>query len=247
MIVHATMARRWLDPLLSLVYPDACQLCATGRAGPDDGYVCTACRAGLRFVGDPLCQRCGLPFAGEFSGPFTCGNCAGVRLHFEDARAAVRAEGVALEVIHRYKYQQALWFEPLLGRLLVESAGPTLVDERWDAVIPVPLHPVREREREFNQADRLGRILADAIGIPLQPRWLRRSRATDTQTRLTREKRHENVRNAFEMDRPRDLSGGRFVVVDDVLTTGATTSAVAAVLRRAGAERVVVRTVARGV
>ena len=168
MTAVAGMARRCLGHVLSLVYPDACQLCATGRAGPDTGYVCPDCRAGLKFLREPMCDRCGLPFTGEITGPFTCGNCSGIRLHFEDARAAVRAEGTALEVIHRYKYQQALWFEPLLGRLLVDVSLPTLTAARWDAVIPVPLHPVREREREFNQAERLGRILAAVLGVPVE-------------------------------------------------------------------------------
>ena len=112
--------------------------------------------------------------------------------------------------------------------------------------MPVPLHPLKQREREFNQAERLARRLATATGIPVNASLLQRRQATRAQALLTRMDRAQNVRRAFAMLRPEDLSGKRIIVLDDVLTTGATTNACAAVLRRAGAERVVVWTVARG-
>jgi ComF family protein len=158
----------------------------------------------------------------------------------------VAAQGLAREVIHRYKYQCALWFEPFLADLLIRQARSILNLRDWDLIVPVPLHSLKQREREFNQSERLARRVANATGIPFNARLLRREDVTRTQTQLTREQRAANVRRAFRMAPGRALSGERVVLVDDVLTTGATASACADVLRRNGADRVCVWTVARG-
>src|SRR5215831_3070644 len=152
-----------------------------------------------------------------------------------------------LEAIHRYKYQRALWFEPFLADLLIREAEPELRAEKWHWIVPVPLHPTKKREREFNQAERLAIRLGAALNLPVNSRLLKRIRPTDTQTRLTRPQRTANMRNAFGLcDRRIRLQGERIIVLDDVLTTGATTSACARVLRAAGAGEVCVWTVARG-
>jgi ComF family protein len=152
-----------------------------------------------------------------------------------------------LEIIHRYKYQRAFWFEPLLAQWLAERARPDLDPGHWDCIVPVPLHAAKRREREFNQAERIASRLSAATGIPMNRRLLRRARPTQTQTRLTRAEREENVRNAFRMRRGKRLNGERIVLVDDVFTTGATTSAAAKALRAGGAGDVCVWTVARGI
>jgi ComF family protein len=150
------------------------------------------------------------------------------------------------DVIHRYKYHRALWFEPFLAELLVAVAAPVLAAEPCDLIVPVPLHPVRKREREFNQAERLARRLGRAVNLPVRTDLLVRFQATPTQTRLKRAERAANVRRAFGRRHGRLLRGERVVLVDDVLTTGATASACAAVLRESGASEVRVWTVARG-
>lgn len=209
--------------------------------------MCDRCRRGTHFIHAPFCERCGLPFEGEITTRFECANCRELDLHFEAARSAVLARGVVLEVIHRYKYQRALWFEPFLASLIVQQATPALDPTGWDAIVPVPLHATKQREREFNQAQSLAAHLARATGIPLRPRLLGRVRATATQTQLSREQRARNVRHAFALRRDTDAGGLRCVVVDDVFTTGATTSGCAAALKEAGARKVCVWTVARGV
>jgi len=177
---------------------------------------------------------------------FECANCREMELYFQWARAAVAADGTVLEVIHRYKYQQSLWFEPFLAGLLAERAVPLLRESPCDVIVPVPLHPLKKREREFNQAERLGNCLGRALKIPVDTRLIERVEYTRTQTRLDRPQRAANVRRAFAMRPGATLCGGRVLVVDDVMTTGATTSACAKILRDAGAEEVVVLTVARG-
>jgi ComF family protein len=150
-------------------------------------------------------------------------------------------------VIHRYKYQRALWFEPFLAELLIQAARPALRGQNRDVIVPVPLHPAKQRQREFNQAERLARRLGAATQIPVNRRLLRRVVPTRTQTLLSRPERLANVRNAFAMRDGQRLNGERIVLLDDVFTTGATTSACAKVLMAAGAGEVCVWTLARGV
>jgi ComF family protein len=169
-----------------------------------------------------------------------------MELHFAHARSAVAAEGMVLDLIHRYKYRRALWFEPFLAGLLVEQASASLREEGWDMIVPVPLHPLKQSEREFNQAERLGRRLSAATGLPLNSRVLRRVEFTRTQTKLSRAERAANVRKAFALKNGEPIRGRKIVLVDDVFTTGATTSACARLLLRAGASAVCVWTVARG-
>jgi competence protein ComFC len=231
---------------LALFYPRVCQLCEAERATPEEGFVCRKCWTGVRFIRPPFCRRCGLPYEGEITTSFVCANCHDLELHFISARSAVAAKGATLEVIHRFKYQRALWFEPFLADLLLRAALPTLRDQDWDLVVPVPLHATKEREREFNQAERIAVHLAEALQIPIRTDLVRRVTPTRTQTLLTKKQRADNVRRAFVSGGETKLRGARIILVDDVLTTGATTSACARVLRGAGAGEVCVWTVARG-
>ena len=236
-----------VESALTFLYPDVCQVCQEGRATRAEGYVCSVCRLGVAPIVPPKCDRCGLPFEGDITGPFECGNCREMELHFCHARAAVAARGMVLEVIHRWKYSRALRFEPFLAGLLLGDAVPALLREPWDLIVPVPLHPRKQTQREFNQAEHLSRHLSRACGIPLGRDLVRRTGATDTQTKLSRRERAQNMRGAFDRGRSAGAARGRrIVLVDDVLTTGATTSACAAVLRRSGARDVCVWTVARG-
>lgn len=245
-MIRAVPFHGWLEVVLGFFYPPVCQLCGRQPAGAADGYVCQRCRSEVRPIRPPFCERCGLPFAGEITAPFECANCRGMELHFTSARSAVAARGIVLEAIHRFKYRRALWFEPFLAGLLVREAGPALSGAGWDFIVPVPLHALKRRQREFNQAERLARHLSRATRIPLNTRLLRRVLSTMTQTRLTRRERAENMRGAFAVRPGAGLDGERIVLVDDVFTTGATTSACAAALRQAGAGEVCVWTVARG-
>src|ERR1035437_7246159 len=240
-------ARDWLNAALGLVYPEGCQLCGQIRATPGEGHVCGGCRAKVRFIQRPFCERCGRPYEGDITTQFECANCREMEWHFQSARSAVVARDPVLEVIHRYKYQRALWFEPFLAELLIQAAGPVLGGQHSDMIVPVPLHPTKQREREFNQAERLADRLGAATQMPVNKGLLRRVVGTRTQALLKRPERLANVRNAFAMRDGQRLNGERIVVVDDVITTGATTSACAKVLKSAGAGEVCVWTLARGI
>lgn len=239
-----------LDRLLALFYPDVCQICREGKATSTDSYICGGCRTGkngVRYLEAPFCGCCGLPFEGDITVAFECSNCRDQQLHFRSARAAVEFTGLVKEVIHRYKYSHATWFEPFLAQMLRERAAPSLAEERWDFIVPIPLHWRKWRERSFNQSERLARQLGKATGIPVRPKLLKRILPTRTQTRLTRAERTENVKRAFAYRSHEKLEGARVVLLDDVLTTGATASACAKLLMQNGAAVVDVWTVARGI
>jgi ComF family protein len=236
----------WLNAGLGFFYPDICQLCENERATAKDGFVGAKCWTQVRFIRAPFCERCGLPYPGDLTGTFECSNCRELELHFSSARSAVVAKTVVLEAIHRFKYQRALWFENFLADLFLREATPVLRGQGWDFIVPVPLHSLKQREREFNQAEILAAHLSNATQIPLNLKLLRRVTSTMTQTRLTKQQRATNMRGAFAIRPGVKLDGERIVLVDDVFTTGATTNACALALRAAGAGEVCVWTVARG-
>jgi ComF family protein len=234
------------DAALNFVYPAVCQVCGKERATAREGYVGGKCWSDLRFLTAPFCERCGLPYEGSITHSFTCQNCLGVEFDFRFARSAMVANRMILQVIGSYKYNRAVWFEPFLGDLLTRQAAPALAAQKWDLIVPVPLHPLKEREREFNQAERLARHLGRALRIPMNTRLVRRAKFTGTQTLLTRSQRALNVDGAFVPRAGKQLNGEKVILVDDVLTTGATTSACARALRECGAGDVCVWTLARG-
>jgi ComF family protein len=247
-LIHKAFWQPWVDAALGFFYDESCRACRRHRASAAEGYVCDQCRASVRFIRPPYCKKCGAVFEGAITSEFQCGNCREMDLRFSYARAAVPAQDVVLDVLHQYKYYQALWVEPFLAELFTQAAAPVIQAEDWDLIVPVPLHPRREAERGFNQAERLAWHLSKATGVPLAKRIVARTVDTRTQTRLSRKRRTENVRGGFALraDR-RQIEGRRIVLVDDVLTTGATVDACARVLlQRHGAAEVCAWTLARG-
>jgi len=249
----------WMGLFSKLIYPLACRSCdqALFPEGAGDGlhrWLCGRCLNDLVRVESPYCENCGEPFEGAISGAFTCGNCSGRRFAFDFAISRFRSEGPVRELIHDFKYGHDLSLRSVLGQLIQEVLDdPRLQSEQlgdW-VLVPVPLHRSRLRKRGFNQSAEICRALSRETGIPTLDA-LSRSRQTDAQASLHRADRLENLRNAFVLRRPwfgaaPNLRERKVLLVDDVLTTGATTHECAKVLKRdGGAEKVVVITVARG-
>ncbi len=232
-----------LEPLRSLFFPSHCAGCGCRVAEGTD--ICSLCLGGIERIRIPRCEVCSQPFQGKLAS-FTCPNCHDESFHFECAVAVVRSRGVVREMIHRLKYNKELW----LGRVLVSWMQEGLSDPRFadwtpDALVPVPLHPRRLREREYNQAAVLADHLSARSGLPVLSA-LARARYTTTQTRLDRKARRQNLRDAFIPGKNADVTNRNLLLVDDVLTTGSTLDACAAVLMKAGAHSVRALTAARG-
>jgi ComF family protein len=173
-------------------------------------------------------------------------NCGDLDLAFDFATAAYRSRGAVRKLIHQFKYRRQLHLRHMLARMLCRGfRDPRVAARGIDTIVPVPLHGVRLREREFNQASVLGVLAGRRLGLPVVDA-LRRVRYTLTQTHFHREERFENLAGAFELRKGAAVAGRRIALVDDVLTTGSTADASARVLLDAGAAVVVVITVARG-
>lgn len=236
---------RMLEAALALLYPPHCAACGEAT-GPRCGGLCLPCRRRRVKLAGPRCSICGQPYGGALPGSFRCMNCGDRELSFAFATAAYRSRGVVRDLIHRFKYGRQMHLRHLLARMLREGfADPRLIRQPPDLIVPVPLHPARRREREFNQAEILGRLAGARLGLPFGD-FLVRRRYTRTQTNFHREERFENLSGAFELRRDAPVGGRRVALVDDVLTTGSTADACALALREAGAAEVVVITVARG-
>src|SRR6266404_7686814 len=232
-----------LQSAVSLLYPPLCTICGGSiRAGE---YLCDQCETKAVRIVAPFCEKCSEPFDGAITGVFTCANCAHRTIYFDAAVAAYRGRGIVREVIHQFKYTRQIHLRHLVARWLRAALDDErLRDCNFDLIVPVPLHPTRERERGFNQASLLSELLSAQTSIRSR-RVLERVRYTTTQTALDRSERMENLHNAFRLRKNADVRGLRVLLIDDVLTTGSTLSECARVLKRAGAFSVYGATAAR--
>jgi competence protein ComFC len=228
----------------SLLYPPHCALCGADLNYGE--YLCPGCRGQALRIKPPFCQTCSQPFDGEITAEFSCANCSHRRVHFDCAAVRYRSRGIVRELLHRFKYQNEFYLRHPLSEWLQEN----LDDSRLryppiDALVPVPLHAVRQREREFNQAEALATMLASKSSLRVQ-NCLVRIVNTTSQTRLDRTERMENLHNAFRLRKNQQVYSMHLVLVDDVFTTGSTVDECARVLKKAGAASVRAITVARG-
>ena len=232
-----------LPALSSLFYPPTCVVCSENAERRE--YLCGSCQNRAPRITAPFCTKCSEPFFGAITQTFNCANCEHRTLHFDCAVAAYRSRGLVRKLVHDFKYgRQRHLRHPLAGWLGETLQDPRLRGRRFDVIVPVPLHPARERERGFNQAALLAELLASRVTLPLRP-VLERIRYTTTQTAYDRAERMENLHDAFRLRKNRDVRELRVLLIDDVLTTGSTLSECARVLKAAGAISVHAATAAR--
>jgi ComF family protein len=228
---------------LNAVLPPRCLGC--GEPVADTGTLCAPCWSGLSFIAPPVCAACGYPFAFAEAAGALCGACARDRPVYNRARAALVYDAASRGLILALKHGDRTDSAPSLARW-IGGAARALLDEA-DLVAPVPLHRWRLLARRYNQSALLAHALARATGLPCVADLLVRWRRTPSQGGLTARQRRDNVRGAFAVNRARTaaLAGKRVVLVDDVLTTGATAESCARALIQGGAAAVEVATLAR--
>lgn len=235
------------DGLVALAYPASCRVCGATIDRYDDGVACGDCWSDARITplfAEPVCDKCGLPLAARMAGrrAFECGLCGA--LPFNAARACGAYAG-ALEASILF-----LKSSPHLCRRLRRLIARTFAEHREalaaDVVVPVPLHPRRRRERGFNQAELIARVVAREARLPLRAHLLARARPTERhRAGMDERDRARSVAKAFRVTSPDFVTDTSILLVDDLFTTGSTLTAAARALLDAGARRVGVLTVAR--
>ncbi len=261
----AKHGRRWLaeagDAVVSILFPAGCRLCEGLLTRASRVPICDACLASFTPLQGRICEICGATFETSFgeSEPTTevegsegtdrqiCRICASRPYAFERARSYAQYQEALVRAIITLKFERieplGKWFADRLAEMV--RAEPELLHA--DIVVPVPLHQQRLRERGYNQADLLGRPLAKRLGLPYRAVLLTRTRPRPDKHILTSRERWESVRGAFATRPGSQVDNLRVLLVDDVLTTGATLDACAKALRAAGAKSVIAVTVARAV
>jgi ComF family protein len=235
-------ARSILGLALGVALPQLCAACREPVAGEG---LCAACWAKLSFIAPPYCERLGIPFPFDPGPGVLSLEAIADPPAYQRARAAVRFDDTARTLVHALKYADRLDLAPIMGRWMAQ-AGRDLTREA-DLLLPVPLHWRRQWARRFNQSALLAEVVGKASGLPVSHGALRRVKATAQQVGLARTERARNVQGAFAVrpDARIEVAGRRLVLVDDVLTTGATLEACTRALMRAGAASVDVLVFAR--
>ena len=232
--------RRLMDSLL----PPRCLNCQAMVEG--DAALCPACWPLFDFLAPPLCESCGFPFEYD-PGPedARCAACHAHPPHFDRARSVLVYGETSRRLILDFKHGDRTWPAPSFGRWLARAGGELVAQA--DLAVPVPLHRSRLYARRYNQASLLALALGRVTGLPVEPELLTRHRPTPPQGRMSASARRRNVQGAFRLRGGFEelVQGKRILLVDDVLTTGATAGECARVLKRAGAETVDLLTLAR--
>jgi ComF family protein len=237
---HA-LARRWFSLALDLVFPPVCACCRKAIEPGAPFALCAPCRAALVDT-RPACPRCAAPVPSGL-GTGQCPRCRGERLYYEGAVRLGPYQGLMRTAVLRTKrpFEQAL--AAALGDLMADVAGASLALQKPDLVVPVPMHWTRKVWRGANCPQTIARRLALHLHIPARPDLLARRRRTAPQTSLSPNRRRANVRGAFQTFH--DLAAARIVLVDDIMTSGATVNEAAKTLRKAGAAFITVAVCAR--
>ena len=241
---YTTFVDSFVRSLTDFVLPPRCPLCTRAIEPPDPHAFCSDCLSQVTFIGSPLCTRCGTPFASSGEEDHLCGRCLTEVVPYDTARAVYAFSGSIREAIHAFKYQNKTYLAKTLVRFM-ERSSLQFDFHHYDALVPVPLHRNRLIQRGYNQSLLLAREIGHRHRVPVDARMLIKVQDSIPQTELTGVRRKQNVRGVFALGG--NPGGKTILLIDDVLTTGATVSECARVLRRGGARKTDILAMARAV
>ncbi|MFO1243541.1 MAG: ComF family protein [Rickettsiales bacterium] len=229
--------------LLDIIYPPRCVACRQEVSAAHS--LCTSCFSSIRMISDPSCACCGEPFDFAVEKGALCGRCLSDEMPYDRACSVMIYDDASRRMITRFKYSDRTHLAVILSQLMSVRGHELL--STCDVIAPVPLHWRRHLARRYNQSYLLARLLAQKSGKPVMKGLMRRVRHTSQQTGLSRSERERNVRGAFKVSPRAAVKDKSILLVDDVLTTGATIESCARALKKAGAGKVLVLTAARRV
>ena len=241
------MLRDLLKGLADLVYPKRCVVCkcTIAKKATIDEVICWECWNKIKKNTPPFCHCCGRVLKKNSFAKHICPECVRKKFHFDRAYSPCIYDGAIKELIHEFKYNGKDYLGNTLSKLMINFIKEyDLPVEYIDFIVPVPLHKSRLREREFNQSQILSKHIASEFNKPLLADTLIRHRQTRTQTELDTEKRLTNVEGSFRVENKEIVRGKNILLIDDVLTTAATSSEAAFTLKSSGAGIVFVLTLA---
>lgn len=220
---------------LQIVMPPTCISCAD--IVEIQGQICGTCWADIDFIGKYQCKSCGLPFAFDMGKGAQCQHCQHKKPVFGKVRAACQYEGTGRRLAANLKFHDKTHLAGAMARMMFNSGTEVL--KKVDVIVPIPLHKRRKFWRKYNQAALLSQaLMSHDVDASYEPQLIKRVRATTPQTSLSYAQRQKNVEDAFIVDESVDLQGKTVLLVDDVMTTGATMNSCAAALKAAGAKKV---------
>jgi ComF family protein len=239
------MTARWYERLsgilLDTVFPPNCARC--GEPSDEPCLLCPACHDAIPWLPETTCPKCSAALGPHASGPRACSDCNAIRFRFDSVIAAMQYDGVARDLVRRLKFGRHPPAATPLGVLLADRVAADGC--QVDVLVPVPLRWMRRLTRGFNQSALIAGIIGRRLGVPVARSVLARARGSLPQARMNGADRRRLPSGAFRVRRPATIRGRRVLLVDDVMTSGATAHRCAEALKAAGADRVFVAVAAR--
>ncbi|MBN1824433.1 MAG: ComF family protein [Endomicrobiales bacterium] len=231
-----------LKKLSSVFFPLTCAACGRDLPHDDELRVCAECRKRIELIDGLFCNKCGTPLP---DGGAHCYRCRKEeKKHFESIRSACRYEGLVRGLVHKFKYKGRAYIDEYFGRLMTEVFEREKLSGEIDAIVPVPMHPLKKYVRGYDQSELLAAKISRKTGKRVL-NALRRKKRTKPQFALKKNERNRNVEGSFACVAPEEVSRKGILLVDDVVTTGATIEECAKTLKKSGAGKVYALTLAR--
>lgn len=236
----------YMDTFLNFIFPRNiyCILCGKPVERDEKYSICGDCKTNLQFIEGKTCEKCGKPI-GEFDINGKCHECINSSHFFTKAISCIEYDDISKKIIYGLKYSKKRYISYHIAEIMYDRLKEEKMD-CFDIIIPVPLHPIKKRDRSFNQANIIGKYLSYMTDISIDNKTLIRSKDTITQNMLTREQRRKNLEHAFNVVKRNDIINKSILIIDDIYTTGATINQCSKVLIENGARAVYAVTFATG-